>query len=88
MNTIQDQPISQEQLLDLLAYLASKLEDIVSNGLVLSETAEDYEVEKVRLKISQKQGEIQRLRQQLTKLRSIISRRKQLDRQRSKTKTS
>jgi len=88
MNTIPNQPISQEQLLDLLALLASKLDAIVSNGLILSETAEDYELEKIRLKISQKQGEIQRLRQQLTKLRAIISRRKQVERQRAKSNSS
>jgi hypothetical protein len=82
MNSIANAPISQEQLLDLLALLAAKLDAIVSNGLILSENADDYEAEKIRLKISQKQGEIARLRQQMAKVKNYITRRKRLEKQR------
>ena len=82
MDAKSHKPVTQAQLLDLIALLAQRLDAIVSNGLVLSEGADDYEVEKLRLKISQKQSDLSRLRQQLSKVRSIISRKRQLEKQR------
>ena len=73
-------PYSQEQLLDLLAAIAKKMEIITANGLVLGEGADEYEAEKLRSKIATHQAQVASLRQQLAKVRAYIKRQKELQR--------
>ena len=79
----QSQPVTKDQLLAILDLLASRIEAIFDEGMVL-ENADDYEMEKTRMKIAAKQDEIRRLRQLLTKTRGIISRRRELEKERQR----
>lgn len=72
-----NEPLSTQALLDFLSLAAAKLHQVTTQGLVL-EIGDDLEVQSIKDKISDKQAEISRLRQQLARFRKIISRRKEL----------
>jgi hypothetical protein len=80
------EPVTKNQLLDLIDLLSRKIESVFSDGFLengfLTETADEYEVEKVRLKIQAKQDEIRKLRQLLMKARNVITRRREFEKQR------
>ena len=72
-----NEPISTEDLLNVLSLLAAKLHQITSQGLVL-EVGDDLEVQTLQAKLADKQSEVSRIRQQLARVRAIIKRRKDL----------
>ena len=90
MNPAKNDPVTRndaELIFRLLDVITAEIHRLFDAGMVL-ERADDYEVEKIRNKIDRKQGDVKKLRQMLTKTRQYISRRKELERQRQKKKTS
>lgn len=77
MQSQPNEPVSTERLLDLLSLFAAKLHQVTSQGVVL-EVGDDLEMQSIKDRISDKQGEILRLRQQLARFRKIVARRKKL----------
>ena len=85
MTTTPQPPVTRDEaelIFRLLDVITSEIHRLYDSGMVLDESVDDYELEKLRGKISQKQGEMARLRQMLVKTRAYIARRKSLERKR------
>lgn len=71
-------PISTEQLLDLLAALAKQLETITTNGIVLGESNDELHIQDLQNRIQSHKTDLLKLQTQLKKVRDIIKRRRTL----------
>ena len=74
-------PISSEQLLDLLAALAHQLETITSNGILLGESNDELQIQDYQNRIQSHKNDLLKLQTQLKKLKQVVSRRRGVLRQ-------
>ncbi len=87
MNPNQNNPVTKndaELIFKLLDIITAEIYRLFDSGMVLDESAGEYELEKLQNKMASKQMEIQKLRQMISKTRQYITRRKQIERQRKK----
>ena len=85
MKELKNAPVTSkdaELIFKLLEIITNEIHRLFEFGAV--DESSDYEVDKLQAKIANKQNEIARLRQLVSKARLYISRRKEVERQRRK----